>query len=174
MSFYTEPAFFVACVPIVLIAILLGVRERPMGRFALVASCAMLVLLFCRSLPTLAFFIAYMGMSVLLFVWVRAMFARGDPHAIARYRVALALQIAPLAIYKVGVLFAPDFPGFLGISYITFKAAQVLIEVRASIFWAREIRGIPSRVMAVTFLAARRLTISWLTGEAGWMKVMRY
>ena len=101
-----------------------------MGRFALVASCAMLVLLFCRSLPTLAFFIAYMGMSVLLFVWVRAMFARGDPHAIARYRVALALQIAPLAIYKVGVLFAPDFPGFLGISYITFKAAQVLIEVR--------------------------------------------
>ena len=48
----------------------------------------------------------------------------------ALYRVALALQIAPLAVYKVGVLVTPDFLGFIGISYITFKAVQVLIETR--------------------------------------------
>jgi membrane protein involved in D-alanine export len=44
--------------------------------------------------------------------------------------VALAIQLAPLVLYKLGVVVRPDFPGFLGISYITFKALQVLIEVR--------------------------------------------
>ena len=49
---------------------------------------------------------------------------------ITLYRVALAAQIAPLFVYKVCVLFDPGFLGFIGISYITFKAVQVLIEVR--------------------------------------------
>jgi membrane protein involved in D-alanine export len=44
--------------------------------------------------------------------------------------VALALQIAPLVVYKIGVFFVPDFLGFIGISYITFKGVQVLIETR--------------------------------------------
>lgn len=53
-----------------------------------------------------------------------------DPHAVAKYRVALACQIAPLFIYKSCVVFGADLLGFLGISYMTFKAVQVLIEIR--------------------------------------------
>ncbi|MBR3328291.1 MAG: D-alanyl-lipoteichoic acid biosynthesis protein DltB [Atopobiaceae bacterium] len=130
MDFFVEPAFFVLCIPIVGIAVVLGILERPLARYGFVASVAMLLLLFCRSLPALVFFCAYLAGSLLLFLWVRGLFARDDPNAVNKYRVALALQIAPLVIYKVGVLFAPDFPGFLGISYITFKTVQVLIEIR--------------------------------------------
>ncbi|MDO4796849.1 MAG: D-alanyl-lipoteichoic acid biosynthesis protein DltB [Coriobacteriales bacterium] len=130
MDFYVEPSFFVLCVPIVLGALVLGLRERPLGRYGLVASAIMLFLLFFRSIPTLIYVCAYLAVSLLLFAWVRSLFARDDPKAVTWYRVALAAQIAPLAIYKVGVVFNPHFLGFLGISYITFKAVQVLIEVR--------------------------------------------
>lgn len=116
--------------PIVLIAVLLGLREKPLGPFGLVVSVGMLFLLFFRSPTSLVFAAVYIVCSLLLFLWVRSLFAKKDPRAILCYRVALACQIAPLAIYKVGVLFVPDFPGFLGISYITFKTVQVLIEMR--------------------------------------------
>ena len=130
MDFYAEPAFFVLCIPIVLIAAFLGIRERSLGRYGLAMSIAMLLLLFFRSIPSLICAVAYILGSLLLHRWVRSLFDHEDPRAIRLYRVALALQIAPLALYKVGVLFTPDFPGFLGISYITFKAVQVLIEIR--------------------------------------------
>ena len=130
MDFYVEPSFFVLCVPIVLGALVLGLRERPLGRYGLVVSAVMLFLLFFRSIPTLLYVCAYLAGSLLLFTWVRSLFSRDDPKAVMWYRVALAAQIAPLAIYKVGVVFNPDFLGFLGISYITFKAVQVLIEIR--------------------------------------------
>lgn len=136
MDFFAEPAFFVLCVPIVLVAVALGIAERPLARFGCVASVLMLGLLFFRSVPALVYAGCYIAVSVVLYRWVRGLFVSvgrhgtTNPHAVTLYRVALALQLAPLVVYKVGVVFAPDFPGFLGISYITFKAAQVLIEVR--------------------------------------------
>lgn len=90
----------------------------------------MLALLFFRSVPTLLYVLAFLCLSVLLYKWVLTLFRREDERAIWYYRIALSLQIMPLVVYKVGVVFAPDFPGFLGMSYITFKTAQVLIEVR--------------------------------------------
>ncbi len=130
VDFYVEPSFFVLCVPIVVGAIALGLLERPLGRYGLAASALMLFLLFFRSIPTLVYVCAYLAMSLLLYRWVRSLFLRDYPKAVGWYRVALACQIAPLAAYKVGVVFNPDFLGFLGISYITFKAVQVLIETR--------------------------------------------
>ena len=150
MSFYAEPAFFILLIPIVGIAVALGVNEKPLGRYGLGASVLMLLLLFSRSIASLIFFVCYLVLSLCLARWVIALFREGadskaiadgaseassparqpHPHRIALYRVALALQIAPLAVYKVGVLFQPDFLGFIGISYITFKAVQVLIEIR--------------------------------------------
>ena len=130
MDFYVEPAFFVLSGGIALVGALLGLFERRQATFGLVASLAMLGLLFFRSVPALVYAALYLAFSLGLYRWVLGLFERHDPRAVTLYRVALGLQIAPLALYKVGVLFTPDFPGFLGISYITFKAVQALIEVR--------------------------------------------
>ena len=138
MDYFAEPAFFVLCAPIVCVAIVLGVceRSRALARYDCVVSAAMLALMLCRSLPSLIYLVAYILMSMGMYRWVASLFAptgrhaAENPRALAHYRVALALQIAPLAAYKVGVVFIPDFWGFLGISYITFKAVQVLVEVR--------------------------------------------
>ena len=130
MDFYTEPAFFVFVAPLVAVAVALGLTQRRMAGFGCVASLAMLALLFFRSPSALVYAACYIAVSIVLYRWVLGLFASKHPRAIPLYRVALALQIAPLALYKVGVLFKPDFWGFLGISYITFKTVQVLIEVR--------------------------------------------
>ena len=130
MGFYTEPAFFIAAAVVACIAIVLGVLEKPLHKYGLVASAVMLALLFSESLASLVFFLVYLAYSLALEKYVERLFRTGDAHAVAKYRVALALQIAPLAVYKVGVVFDPTFLGFIGISYITFKAVQVLIELR--------------------------------------------
>lgn len=130
MEFFAEPAFFALCVPIVAVAIVLGVLERSLGRYSLVASVAMLFLMFFRTPGTLIYAAVYLVVSAVLYRMVLNLFATKNPHAVAQYRVALALQLLPLVAYKVGVLVTPDFPGFLGISYITFKSVQVLIETR--------------------------------------------
>ena len=59
MGFFSEPAFFLLLVPVAGIAIVLGWLEKPLARYGLVASVAMLLLLFSRSLPSLAFFLCY-------------------------------------------------------------------------------------------------------------------
>ena len=64
MSFYAEPAFFLLLVPIVAIAVVLGLREKSLAGYGCVASVLMLALLFSRSLPSLAFFICYLALCV--------------------------------------------------------------------------------------------------------------
>lgn len=130
MGFYTEPAFFIVTAAVVCVAIVIGLLQKPLHKFGLAASIVMLGLLFSESLASLAFFLVYLAYSLALEKYVERLFCAKDPRAVAKYRVALALQIAPLAVYKVGVLFDPTFLGFIGISYITFKAVQVLIELR--------------------------------------------
>ncbi len=130
MGFYTEPAFFIILAVVVAIAVVLGLAERPLHKYGLAASVAMLLLLFSETLASLVFFACYLVLSFALEQFVERLFKNGNAHAVAWYRVALAAQIAPLFVYKVGVLFDPSFLGFVGISYITFKAVQVLIEVR--------------------------------------------
>ena len=130
MGFFTEPAFFILLAVVVAIAAVLGMLEKPLHKYGLAASVVMLALLFSESLPSLVFLLAYLAYSFALEQAVERMFRAGDAHAVAKYRVCLAAQIAPLAVYKTGVLFDPGFLGFVGISYITFKTVQVLIEVR--------------------------------------------
>ena len=131
MGFFTEPAFFMLLVPIVAIAAFLGLTGRPIARYGLGASVVMLLLLFSHSIPGLMFFCCFLVLSFGLSRYVLGLFASDEVDgAITRYRAALALQLTPLVVYKIGVFFEPDFLGFIGISYITFKAAQVLIEIR--------------------------------------------
>lgn len=50
--------------------------------------------------------------------------------SLALYRMCLAATIAPLVVYKISGLLDSSLLGFIGISYVTFKAVQVIIEIR--------------------------------------------
>ena len=52
------------------------------------------------------------------------------PRSNGRFAVAFALILVPLLSAKAGAVFDQNLLGFMGVSYITFKALQVLFEVR--------------------------------------------
>ena len=129
MEFFGDPSFFILLVLAVAGAAVLGLREKPLKWYGLAVSCALLACLFFREtaqLACFALFLALAGASTAALL--RA------PKSKARFRVGLALTIAPLVVCKVSGSFDDaSLIGFVGISYLTFKAVQVLIEVHDGI-----------------------------------------
>lgn len=131
MGFYTSPSFFMASALLVVPAAILGLAGRSLRAYGMVASCVMVLLLFAgnpRGLAALGLFLALASMSA----WAmhRSWCTERGSKSAAVYRAALVLTIAPLVVYKVGAVFERDLLGFVGISYITFKAVQVILEMR--------------------------------------------
>ena len=131
MGFYTSPSFFLALAVLVVPAAALGLTGRRIKPYGMAASCAMLALLFAgdpRGLAAFAVFLAAASASAYA-VW-RSWVRPGGSKSLAVYRASLAATVSPLVIYKVGAVFDQNLLGFIGISYLTFKAVQVLIEMR--------------------------------------------
>lgn len=140
MTFYTDPAFFVLLAGAVGIAIVLGCLEKQLRLYGFAVSAVFLLLLFSKDLHGMAAFGFYLVLAsaatmAYFRVKTRAQ-AEGSDGARGRaggggaaYPIAMICVIAPLVIYKIGAVFDENILGFLGISYITFKAVQVVIEV---------------------------------------------
>lgn len=130
MSFYADPAFFILVAALAVPAVVLGCAQRSQKGYGLVVSVIFVALLFSRDAAAGAAFLLFFAVAALTtFVTYRA-FKRDAPHAVAFYRVMLALMLVPLVIVKVSEAFGESLLAFAGISYLTFKAVQVLIEIR--------------------------------------------
>ena len=131
MGFYTSPSFFMASAFLVVPAAVLGLTGRSMRAYGMTASCLMVALLFTgnpQGLAALGVFLTIASLGA--YAVHRSWCTEGGAKSLAVYRAALLSTIVPLVIYKVGAVFDRDLLGFIGISYITFKAVQVLIEMR--------------------------------------------
>ena len=129
MGFYAEPAFFVLAALAAIPAVVLGLKERRQHLYALAVSLVFLALLFAydvRAGAACLFFVVWSSALVMVNQWL---FRREHPRRIGAYRMLLALSIAPLVASKLSDVFATPL-GFIGISYLTFKVVQVLIETR--------------------------------------------
>ncbi len=129
MGFYTAPSFFLALAALVVPAAVLGFAGRSIKGYGLLASCVMLACLFAGSVQGFMAFALFVAVSLASTYATWRSWTRGAK-SIAVYRVALCATIAPLVIYKVSAVFDGNLLGFIGISYLTFKAVQVLIEIR--------------------------------------------
>ena len=130
MSFYSEPAFFVAVAILAVPGILMGLAGRSSKCYGLAVSVVMLVALFCRDVPGALAFGAFLAISCATTAATLHWFRTDNPHAVALYRCALVVALLPLVCAKVSAVFDTNVLGFLGISYLTFKSVQVLIEIR--------------------------------------------
>lgn len=128
MSFYVDPSFFMLLAAAVAGAAFLGLRERPLKRYGLAASAAFLACLFCKDLPGLAVAAGFTAAAVLAAKWLLA-----KPSSNARFYASVGVVLVPLLSAKVGAVFDQNLLGFAGVSYVTFKALQVLFEVRDGI-----------------------------------------
>ena len=125
MTFYADPSFFALLALAVAGAAFLGLREKPLACYGMAASVVFLACLFCKDLPGLIAAAGFVVVAVLSMRWVLA-----APRSNLRFAVAFALTLLPLLSAKVGAVFDQNLLGFMGVSYLTFKALQVLFEVR--------------------------------------------
>ena len=135
MQFYQDPGFFILLLAAFVPAIVLGVAGRRIRAYGLAVSALFLWWLFAYDLRGLGLAVGYM---LLTFATTRAVLARTSSDgkgtvtakAPAWLRgIALACCLGPLVVYKLTVSFGTGLLGFIGISYITFRATQVLLEV---------------------------------------------
>ena len=103
--------------------------ERGLKAWGMVASAIMLAFLFGSSPAQAAAFTLFVCVACTCAYATLASWKSGKKSMVV-YRVCLAATIAPLVAYKVGAVFDQNILAFAGISYVTFKAVQVLIEIR--------------------------------------------
>ena len=143
MSYYEGLPFFLLLVLILGIAMLLGYLERDLHLYGLVvsllvAACVFLnvekpsgTLSFCRYLflyqEALYFLAFFLWSAALLFLYRRLRRSRGRDSRL--FHLFCLLALLPLAACKVSGIFQLGIFAFTGVSYLTFRVLQTLIEL---------------------------------------------
>ena len=149
MQFYEDPSFFMLLGPALVPAVVLGVLGRRIRLWGLLVSLLFLVGLFMGNGAGLAIAVAYMALT---YASNRLVLARTESDGkgtvtqaapVPVRLLAICVCLGPLVIYKLTVSAGAGVLGFVGISYITFRAAQVLLEIED---------GLIDRLPAVDYL----------------------
>lgn len=127
MSFYGGLTFFIilllGCIP----AVILGIKEKRIGNYAAVFSAVLIFMVYKEEPAELFYLILYILVEwhlIVLFQWSVRRF--GKVQVVFHHAVLFALL--PLVIAKIGGWTGGRWFSFLGISYITFKVLQIIIE----------------------------------------------
>ena len=129
MSFYTSPSFFVLLAISIIPAAVLGFTGRRIRPYGMAATIVFVALLFSDDVKQLAMFGVFLLIATSAAFLTQRSWTKGKK-SLALYRKCLAATIAPLVVYKISGLLDSSLLGFIGISYVTFKAVQVIIEIR--------------------------------------------
>ena len=128
MTLYSGYIFFTclaaACIP----AIALGIAERPVRNYALAASLFFVTAALAKHPVQLAYFVAYfIWQFITVMSYMHIYRKRGRDSRI--YHAMLIISLIPLALQKLSSLTDTSIFGFIGISYLSFKTLQMIIEI---------------------------------------------
>ena len=123
MSLFSDPSFFVLLAAAMAGAAAIGLSGRTLRHYGLAVSCAFLLLALFKTVEQFVALVAFLLVTRAAVLWLVR-----NPTGEKRYRMALAATLAPLVICKISAVFDQNLWGFLGISYVTFKACQMVIE----------------------------------------------
>lgn len=127
MTLFGDFYFFGAAAIVIIPAILLGIYEKPIRHYGFVATLLFIWLSMGDKPIAVAYLVAYCLFQLALvkgFIQVVAKKGR-NPFL---YWTFLLLSLSPLVISKVAGFFGTSIFAFLGISYMTFKAVQIIVE----------------------------------------------
>lgn len=121
----------IACIP----ALLLGMLEKPLKQYGFVLTIVFLCALFSNDIKGAVSLLVYVAYCTVLIYIELHLFQGKEKSAIKKhevwgFRVIVVLALVPLVIVKCTEALSISLFGFIGISYVTFKVIQVLIEVR--------------------------------------------
>ncbi|ERI99952.1 MULTISPECIES: D-alanyl-lipoteichoic acid biosynthesis protein DltB [Eubacteriales] len=168
MSFYGDLRFFLVLAAALVPAAVLGLRERSLKGYSFALSLLFIWLVYGgqpAQLLWLAGFYLLELHAVKGYLLLRRKFGRNS----VIYGHFVALALAPLLLYKFSGLFGKSVFGFLGISYLSFKVLQVIIEIYDGVI--KEMGGLELSSFLLLFPAissgpidrSRRFLADWHT-----------
>ena len=127
MSLFQGADFFCILIVLLIPALVLGVREKNRKWYILITSIIIDALAIGRDLRMWIFFLIFLAWESLLVR--RYLKVRSERGRDAKwYRIYLCAAIIPLVLGKISEVVPMSVFQILGISYLTFKACQVIIE----------------------------------------------
>lgn len=127
MEFFSGIEFFLvltmACIP----AIILGVLEKSLKYYRIIASAIIIILFFSDDMRNFVFLISFLVLELLLIKIYLQLRRKGRKPSI--YRTAIALSLLPLLFCKVSEITSLSIFQFLGVSYLSFRVVQIIIEI---------------------------------------------
>lgn len=127
MSFFEGYLFYLYLIVALIPAIILGIMEKPLRYYTLGVSLVFIALIFKEDkIQLISLILFYLVEWALIkgYLYIRKKYGRKEN----LYYLALFLSALPLVVAKVSPLFHISIFGFLGISYLTFKSLQMIIE----------------------------------------------
>ena len=128
MSYYEGLAFFLCLIGVLLIAAVLGYLEKPLKWFSFVVSLLFVAGVFWGSWLNFLYLVLFYVWSLVLILGYFSIRQKGGRKE-GIYHVFVLLSLVPLVICKVSPLFHMSLFGFIGISYLTFRVVQMIIEI---------------------------------------------
>lgn len=129
MSFFSGFSFWIALIVLLVPSIILGVKEKSQKYYLLFVSLLFVFLIYSKhmsSLGALLLFTLYEFSVIGCFV----KFRKSENKIISKLSVYVILSLIPLVVNRLIPFVLKDTRwGFLGISYITFKVIQILVEI---------------------------------------------
>lgn len=128
MSLFEDVQFFAVAGVLAIPAVIMGIYEFSLRYYALAVSIAFAALAMAGNQSAIAYLVLYLAMELALVRgFVEITRKRGRNKHI--YYAFLVMAILPLGLCKVSGLTGVSIFGFIGISYMTFKAVQMIIEI---------------------------------------------
>lgn len=127
MGFYGDALFFIVLIVTLIPAIIMGVKEKPIKNYGLFLTVLMIFLIY-RDTPKE---FLYLGLFYILeWILVKCYFVFRQKYDKNKtiYKISILLSLLPLVISKITGLVHLNIFSFLGISYVTFKIIQIIIE----------------------------------------------
>lgn len=128
MSFFEGLTFFSYLLVALLGAVVIGILEKPLRYYTFFLSLAFITAVFWKNPLQFLYLIFYVLLQIVLvrgYLYVRDKYGRKS----GIYHVFLVMSLAPLVVNKISGLVHLSIFGFLGISYLTFRSIQMIIEI---------------------------------------------
>lgn len=121
--------YFFGCAAAVAVpAVILGIRERPIKYYGMLATLFFIWMSMGENIPALIYLTVYCVFEFTLtktYIKLRGKYGRNEK----LYYLYLFLSLLPLMVSKISGVFELHIFAFLGISYMTFKSVQIIIEI---------------------------------------------
>ncbi|MGO5065474.1 D-alanyl-lipoteichoic acid biosynthesis protein DltB [Clostridium sporogenes] len=124
---YSNLLFFYIMFVLLIPAIALGICEKPIKKYGLIANILM-IFLFVKSnkIELLCLIAFYIGQVILVKSYN---YIRKKTDNVWIMRIVLLLSLVPLILVKFNRFITVRTLGFIGISYVTFRTIEILIEI---------------------------------------------